>query len=997
MIKRFILTVMLCTILMFILGSCLTPWHPPHVDPQYLKHQAEIQSFKILPVNQRLDAYFKKYPDAFYELLGPCGNPQMAVDTDIEELLKGESTKTLINLLEHKSPNVRGVAVGLIRRKSGNTIEIVKKAYEKGNARIRFELFDFVKGLVIMGPAVPQVHYAKGTHDDFEKYGPERGKILDEIIADKNLPVFSTDIPRFRIHKYPPQAKDFPFDVIGFYIKFMGSDYILYKGEAIEALGGFRADASRAVPALIKILDEKDVDYGNSYLGGFYHRSGNYTLHCAAIIALGNIGPASKEAIPLILTAQNDANQVMQIYATTSLYLIGHEPEKNFQVLMNIINNEKSEDMLQLVISEFGRIGPPAKEALPKLYELARNDSERVRWSVFQSIYQIEGNNDNVQKLKIANIKHKNPKVRVETINDLDRYQMTEDVLSSIDGALNDPDPNVKFAACKVLSRHNGDKQKIIQALKEACDANPPMKCSSDFFSLVKTYGSAAKPLASSMPNLIVDDNAGYFREIADTTAAIGGDYEPCVKRIAEMAFKGNKNTQYSSFEALRGFKEKAVSAIPILYESKNKTSEEDSNVCRVLVQIVSGITPETKVSAEDLLKIMDCDNYEMIETDFNALMKINADPHLIAKRLVEIAGTKDYHFADRALEKLGELGYKAGNVIPDVTELYNRKDGAVSYEAKEATKKILKSVPEGEKIDAESLLKILDSDNDELYKVAIPVILANGGNAEMVIQKLISNIESGDYSLSQASVRGFYALGDESFKAIPRLCEVVKTKPDKVKSEAQSAIDQVIATLKPGKNYPMDVLLQALNCCRGQDGFHLAKRIIEVTGDRQAVFNHLANMVVSQDKNTFNNGGWALSLFKSDAVDALPMLLKQQPKINTNSEMHNVVSNILADIKPETKVSLDVLLDCMGTGDLGPATYAFLAYQKKGGDTDKMVDKLIEFSKNNDRDISLEAVRLLEKLGKKAKKAVPILKSLPERDERYNEDLGFAIRAIDG
>jgi HEAT repeat protein len=127
---------------------------------------------------------------------------------------------------------------------------------------------------------------------------------------------------------------------------------------AIETLGGFGAEAKSAMPVLIETLDDRDMD-----------------IRIQAVRALVRIDPTAKEVVPALEKLLHDSERDVRLEALDALGRCGKP------AVAPLLESLKDLDSNILVhaAESLGRIGPEAKEALPALSLLLKDDVEEVR------------------------------------------------------------------------------------------------------------------------------------------------------------------------------------------------------------------------------------------------------------------------------------------------------------------------------------------------------------------------------------------------------------------------------------------------------------------------------------------------------------------------------------------------------------------------------------------------------------------------------------------
>ncbi|HXT41832.1 MAG TPA: HEAT repeat domain-containing protein [Candidatus Angelobacter sp.] len=142
----------------------------------------------------------------------------------------------------------------------------------------------------------------------------------------------------------------------------------------IEAVYGFRqlgADGKDAVPALIEICEQN------------LSRTSQETIPAA----LGYIGPAAKQAIPVLLRCATNTNPVVRGNAIYALGQIHGDPELVLPVLIRSLHDSDHgvRGDAAFAVGAFG-----ARQAVPTLLELLKDELESTREEAAEALKKID-------------------------------------------------------------------------------------------------------------------------------------------------------------------------------------------------------------------------------------------------------------------------------------------------------------------------------------------------------------------------------------------------------------------------------------------------------------------------------------------------------------------------------------------------------------------------------------------------------------------------------
>jgi HEAT repeat protein len=145
-------------------------------------------------------------------------------------------------------------------------------------------------------------------------------------------------------------------------------------GEAVDGFEILGADAKAAVPALIRIFEQRFSPSSQSF----------------AARALARIGPVASNAIPTLLPYATKSNDV-RIAAVDALGLINTAPAKAIPALVGCLNDPSGSATLRISAARaLLAYGSEAREAIPALVQLVEDMDSGVRYAAAQALKQID-------------------------------------------------------------------------------------------------------------------------------------------------------------------------------------------------------------------------------------------------------------------------------------------------------------------------------------------------------------------------------------------------------------------------------------------------------------------------------------------------------------------------------------------------------------------------------------------------------------------------------
>ncbi len=184
-------------------------------------------------------------------------------------------------------------------------------------------------------------------------------------------------------------------------------DAAAVRGEAVEALGALGAGARSAAPALRAVISGKEralrvpamealarVDGRSADSVGVFTallRDRDEDVCLAAVSCLRSLGAAAREAIPLLTEACKGANRKVRQAAAAALAGIdAPAAARGLLLALTADLGEEQASVRQQAAQGLGRLGPGARDALPRLTAALRDKDWDVRMSAARACWQID-------------------------------------------------------------------------------------------------------------------------------------------------------------------------------------------------------------------------------------------------------------------------------------------------------------------------------------------------------------------------------------------------------------------------------------------------------------------------------------------------------------------------------------------------------------------------------------------------------------------------------
>lgn len=267
----------------------------------------------------------------------------------------------------------------------------------------------------------------------------------------------------------------------------------------------------------------------------------NRWVRISAAVALGQIGPEAKEAVPSLIKALGDSDPGMRYRAAEALGKIGSEAKEAIPALLKALGDNEPE-VCMVADSAIAKIVPEAKEAAFALIKALGDSDIRVRHGAINALGKIGSPAESVVPALIAVLSDPVPDIRKEAILLLQKIGYTDnDFLAALEKtANNDSDDSVKKLASDVLLRIKFDMlasgktfepKSISTPEPQVSEKQKPTSLHKGFWQRWAVVIGISKYQDTRIPSLryASDDAESFYKWLI---SPIGGKYAPANVKV---------------------------------------------------------------------------------------------------------------------------------------------------------------------------------------------------------------------------------------------------------------------------------------------------------------------------------------------------------------------------------------------------------------------------------------------------------------------------------
>jgi HEAT repeat protein len=628
-----------------------------------------------------------------------------------------------------------------------------------------------------------------------------------------------------------------------------------------------------------------------------------------------------------------------------------------------------------------GQAGPAAREALPALNRMLKDENRNLRVRAALALWRIGKDARPAVAALSENLRSSSTPVRREAIHTL--QQIGKDAIAAAPAILDladDRDFNIRQQARSTLTSFGkaalpavlkGLDDKEARRRRNAADVlaenlmwqlskenvptlTPRLKdtdrhvratCARALWQL----GDTNKPVLDALLDGVLSGDITLQRNVLNTVAFAPHKPKSLQPLLEEAVKLTDLNTRIQAAQVLFQVDNKSDKVMPVLLEA---LKPQYRNNWHQVLNVLQQMGPRAKPALDRLLVIAKDQQFQWQSWQLRSTLAAIGEPAIpglvqLLKSGVPPGFQPDHSPAETAAYALGQIGVKAADAV---TPLLTDKDDQVRLRAC----KVIGNVGAPAKAAAPKLITALKDDHAGVREAAATALGNMGADAKASIPALLALAKGTDAAVRRASMKALTHIGPDAKDAVPVCLDALKDTDTALRVQAL----ELLAKVDPGHS---EIVPQATKLLEDPQSRQLTLGVLGRMGEKaEKAVPEMMKLLSDPNEQTRREAAQALGQI-GPAARAATATLADMLKTEKNQWMHSVVLTALANI---------------------------------GGDPAGVVPKVVEYMKIHRNYTINQAIAVLAVHGTKAAEAAtPLLDVL--RDNALNYAHAHAAEAL--
>lgn len=379
--------------------------------------------------------------------------------------------------------------------------------------------------------------------------------------------------------------------------------------QAVRAIVRTRPGPRVMVPLLVELLGDGDpgvrmrilnaiVDRGDKAVPGLIVALKNDRAAYWACLALREIGPAGKDAVPALIERLKDKRPEVRREAILALAVMGDAAIPAVGPIAASLDDEAMDDA---AIYALARIGKVPADAEARIKAITKSDDKMLStaslWALASIHPEDKALRSEVAEQLVSRLKDEDPLVRVAAARALTALPPAPEIMAPIwEKAFQDADETAVLNALDALAQLGSPAvPRLIGALKHK-------NARGNVAYVLGRIGPAAAPATEVLAMLIDDKDEHVAHEAVLALANIGPGAKAAVPALVK-AIDGGENTNAAAIAyALGKIGPDAAEAVPVL---SNLLKNSDKNLALASAWALANIQPASAEVAKNTLPLL--------------------------------------------------------------------------------------------------------------------------------------------------------------------------------------------------------------------------------------------------------------------------------------------------------------------------------------------------------------------------------------------------------
>ncbi len=502
------------------------------------------------------------------------------------------------------------------------------------------------------------------------------------------------------------------------------------KAETAQALGDLKEKAAPAVPALVKLFEDKD-EY----------------VRLQAALALGKIG---KPAVAPLTKAVGDTESGVRFYAVWALAFIGPEASSATPAVVKALK-DKSADVRRKAAYALGRIDPDPDAVIEPLTAALADDNEDVRTTAAATLPKL---GDAVTPSLVKLLKTDDSKVRnlvIKVIGEIGPGAKA--ALPELKTYFLQPKKESSTVAADALA---GIGEPAIPVLMDGAKGEEAAVRNLAVQSL-KKIGVPAVP---HLIDLLGAKHTDVRRAVAAQLGFMQIQDKSVVIALGYALKDKDDQVRLNALNSLRNMGSSAKLAEKYVVEL---LTDADAQIRQNAFYTLQTLGVDPKPGLKKALSHKDLATRIKTAT---LMMDLNLEIDLAQPILVEGLKSEDGALKTQCAYALAKKGLKADEVLPIFLDGLKHSDATTRRQSAEAIALYGQTPVKDGKISA-ALIAVLDDPDDTVRAAALKTLPHFGGDAKVLLPALVKLLQHKDASLQKPATQLFAQTGVQAVQEV--------------------------------------------------------------------------------------------------------------------------------------------------------------------------------------------------------------------------------------